>query len=429
MPLLTGPRRALLYAEEEAAGGGQVEVGSFQEPSSTGDQAISTLGFKPQVILCIGSAVSTLGSAVNHHVNSIGMACRSTSETIYQSGQSWSFEHGAAIGAADSRAGLTATYCFYTFYWDGTNRSRGKIKSFDNNGFTITWDTISGNNEYFGYLAFRSSDIAERFIKQYLSRGSVGTLGITGVGFQPENILLNLGGGIYNSTTGTRTTMYASVGFEAGSGGHWSVSECNNHQVSPWGPRGNSRNSTWSFACMASPTPAPGTRALINCNTLDSDGFTINETISPGYAYGYHALCLDGGPANIKGAVWSTGGGFPSTWQVTGVGFQPDFVIFGGHYGARDIHWNGQGQMGLGFMDANGNQFATNAAGSNGIGPSVGSRIAHTNRCFQIMSPAGVSQQAFSFKSMDEDGFTLNCYITTATSSAPFYYAAVKVAD
>ena len=401
-------------------------VGAFQEPASIGTQSITAPGFHPTVLLILGVHQAVPGTAQNHHVCLYGMACRDSVGTIYQSCTSWSGEHGAAYNAMDSRMRLVDTAVINTYYWDASTLNVASLLSFDSTGFTLDWSVVSGSEVYLGYVAFGSSDIANAVIHQWLSRGSVGTKAITGVGFQPE-FILNMGGGIFNALTGQRTTAYAGLGAKHSSY-EFSVGDSMGHQYS-LGPKGNSHNWSTNFHSLATPVGIPSTRTRIDCQSLDADGFTINEAVSPSFVYGHHALCLDGGPASLNMGYWTNGGGSPASFSVTGVGFQPDIVLFFGHKGILDAWWNSQGQMGLGMMDSNGNQFAVCGASNNDTTPSVATRVCHTDKCFTIMAPDGTFQQQYAFKSMDVDGFSLYGYYNDAGHLYPFFYIAIKVAS
>ena len=124
--------------DQEWALGSKVALIQYDVSTASGDVAITGVGFKP-------SSVIFLAQVPNTAQVSIGFDTTGVHYSVYNN-------HGATAtfwGKNDSQA--------ITLLADGSNYTQGKLKSFDADGFTITW-TKTGSPTgmaYIYYLAFR----------------------------------------------------------------------------------------------------------------------------------------------------------------------------------------------------------------------------------------------------------------------------------
>jgi hypothetical protein len=158
------------------------------------------------------------------------------------------------------------------------------------------------------------------------------------------------------------------------------------------------------------------TLAEADLQSWDTSNFTLNWTTNNGTAYVIHYLII-GGDVSAKVLNWqmATATGNQS---VTGIGFQPDVVIHA-HSGSGNLAMGTSGTnagIGLGVMDKNGNQWASEIFSVDAAATSDAQRGQQTNAALFALNNALTVTKKASYVSMDADGFTIN--YSTANANA-----------
>lgn len=249
--------------------------------------------------------------------------------------------------------------------------------------------------------------------------GGTGSVGYTGVGFQPKALIV----------MGANTTLgdgaFAFHGFGAGVAG--STAHCQG--VSANAAATSSVDSNRSSLLISYRNNAGTQRTAASLTSLDADGFTLNWT-SVTDARTYFILCIGG--SDVEAAVGSfTAGGATGNRSVTGLSFQPNAIIF---FDSRlsttasgsEAFW---GPM-LGLVDSAGNQGAYCGESWDGQATMVTSRNQKsTTACIVGTADSGGNlDKEASFVSYNADGFTVNFTTLTALGqNTQTFYIALQV--
>lgn len=180
-----------------------VKVGSVAARTTTGSQAYTGVGFQPEaLILYVSNRVS---AGVTTSVNQLGFGFSSAAAS--RACAITSRNGGTTTGNIDeeSRMAAAAVTLLNTF---GSLHLEATLTSFDADGFTLNFGTVTGSANLIGYIALAGSDLTDVAVGDFLTGTSTGNVDVTGLGFDPDCVLLmhtNLGTALpYTSRTGSR---------------------------------------------------------------------------------------------------------------------------------------------------------------------------------------------------------------------------------
>ena len=233
---------------------------------------------------------------------------------------------------------------------------------------------------------------------------ATGNQAITGLGFTPKLVMFQTVPSLINDLSPANEldmsfgAMDGASQFYIGQNARYgTVTSLNNRFAS---------NNHCIFAANAAGLTTPLYRA--NRVSLDADGFTVNVNTAPasGYRVGYHAI---GGTdlTNVKignfASLGSTG-----NQSITGLGFQPDAIIFGtartalAEANSTAIHW------GLGMASGSPiSQIGHGVYSRNGV--TTGSTRKVLNDVYAIVGEDFTGGIWYAnVTSFDADGFTIN---------------------
>ncbi len=161
-----------------------------------------------------------------------------------------------------------------------TALSTDRIQSITSDGFTLgTNAAVNGNGVAYQWAAFDSGK--EMKVGSYTGNGAA-TQGITGLGFQPESVLI--------LPASAQTAVMRSAGM------------------------------TTTFPLGS------GTGTANQINSLDANGFTVgNSAATNANGTAYHYVAFDSATGTLRATTY-TGNGTDNR-GITGVGFQPRFVL------------------------------------------------------------------------------------------------------
>lgn len=142
--------------------GGRWKVGTFQQPTTTGNQSVTGVGFEPSGVI-IGSASHDAISGVPVTARlSYGFATGSSNQQSV-----WVGDEDAIVGNtnADSRYATNRVVMFYDEAGGGapTAQAEASYVSNDVDGFTVNWTTADTTQRYMGYVAFGASPVRRVF--------------------------------------------------------------------------------------------------------------------------------------------------------------------------------------------------------------------------------------------------------------------------
>lgn len=165
--------------------------------------------------------------------------------------------------------------------------------------------------------------------------------------------------------------------------------------------------------------------AEADMSSWDATNFTLNWTTNNATAYVIHFIAIGGSSVSAKVVGWTMPTATGSK-AITGVGFKPDVVI---HAFPDATFTNAipaslaDATIGLGAMDANGNQWTNFIFSRDGRGTSDTQRGQQTNAAiFTFTNALAVTKKA-SYVSMDTDGFTVNYSVVNGNKTQIFSLA------
>lgn len=135
--------------------GGQYSVGSFSQPSSTGNNAVTGLGFQPTGLL--------LGS-VNDAGNTTDQTNARQTFGATDGTNRFSLWRGDNQTNGDSDLDRTKIMKMMTEGASVTTQAAADITSLDSSGFTFNWSTADATARVVYYLAFGSNAVTSHFL-------------------------------------------------------------------------------------------------------------------------------------------------------------------------------------------------------------------------------------------------------------------------
>lgn len=240
-----------------------------------------------------------------------------------------------------------------------------------------------------------------------------GNQAITGVGFQPKLVILF--GTLFNAV-GTNTARM-SIGASDGTN-EFTVAEHIQHGADPT----NALTIKKTGSCLINLGSA-GTAVLDGTMvSLDADGFTVNWTTVLASSYTISYICLGG--ADLANAYVGSMDLTTSTGNqsVTGLGTQPDSVMFftGDTGTAATSSLNAR--LGLGAATATTARWAAAGASLDNVSTSQADRYFATDKCVLSVTNTAVNFAA-DFVSFDAGGFTINKTTAPGSITRIFYIA------
>lgn len=274
-----------------AIGGADVNayIGNFAGQGTTGSQAITGVGFQPTAVLFHSSDLSTTqwGTVANGTVSGFfGCATASTEEWA----MAWDHR---SINSTTNDSRQTASNCLLE---GDTATGLADFTSMDSDGFTVNWTTA--DDSYYYFVAINGVDA---FAGNNTQKTSTGTQAYTGVGFQPDVLLMM---GTDDAVLDTsRTDIW----------GHSIGATDATSEFAIWYGENRSTGSDMSQAAdetiQSYNAGTPTLNAEANISSFDSDGYTLNWGAADATAR-YHfilALADAGGGATFPGWVTSVG--------------------------------------------------------------------------------------------------------------------------
>lgn len=290
-----------------AASKGLLRVSS---PDS-GPQRVEGLGFRPQALVLWWSRQPLAGAARGNR-GGLGFAAASGG----QSSVAWVSEDAATPTRAQRWLEGDAILGFDSAD-DRAPALRGRIVSFDEDGFTVGWLIRPSFPWLVNYLALGGDDLTHAAVLG-LAASEFGLQAVTGIGFEPDCLMLvptgierpgETAAGVLASVGIATRTACASVAFSSSDGV----------------PVATVRGAQRTDAVVA--LPVPGTAefgALGRLISLDSDGFTLDWSLSGSEPRWMVGLALKGGSFRL-GAVVSPPQ--PRRQQAVDVGFRPSGLL------------------------------------------------------------------------------------------------------
>ncbi|MFQ6069308.1 MAG: hypothetical protein ACE5LC_02155 [Candidatus Aminicenantales bacterium] len=384
-----------------------VARGTLTQPTTTGNQSITGLGFRPAVVLFDGGDKATADGFEQDAEMVAGIAASSTKRASFWIGSvSYSSPY-----PSDTDLSTTSVIRSLT---PGTPTldAAADFVSWDSDGFTIDWTTVDSTQRKIGWVALGPPSGVK--FGTFTANSGTGSQSVTGLGFQPKAVLFWI-----TDLTSAGSGSYARFGRG------WTDGTNQGAVATAWDDSSgvsNSRDRIVNTKCITLIDHSGAILAEAGIVSFDSDGFTINWSTAGGSRLvTYLAL---GGDAltNVKvgGFIYPT----TTSYSETGLGFQPEVVLFMGVESATAFGNTTRGGHGFGVAISSTNRHSDAHRWRDGkVGASSGSSGLDTNYALVFADDTTTPEMALDLVSMDSDGFTLTKDVGGTKQAAVIYLA------
>ncbi len=260
---------------------------------------------------------------------------------------------------------------------------------------------------------------------QWSGRATVGNDVITGVGFQPKVVLIWTGN--YDGTNDSIASY-----FQFGFGAAVDTTAANQRSIFLYSADAAAISSTaanWDENSVTIPGSASSQGYI---SAIGSDGFTVNWTVVDGVPNKMFYVCIGGADVtNTKcGHITSPTAGSTGNQVTSGIGFQPDVVLWFG-CGNTAVAERAGMAWGFGMATSSSNQVCSSGVSKNGSANMDCKRYQRSDNtnCFALIDETTTTNKALegALVSMNADGFTIN-WTTVASGGASrrIGYIAIK---
>lgn len=288
--------------------------GTFAASTGTGTQAVTGVGFQPSVVIFWSVALTAAGSGAGAY-HSFGVGVSSSSQWAF------SYNDDDAVTTTEANRISTDTKCIVFASSGAVLDCQGALSSLDADGFTIDWGASGApaTAVLIHYLALGGTDLTGVKTGIVTGPASTGSQAITGVGFQPDLVLMATS--LNTSTGALAASANLAIGFATSSSARVSSAI-----------RSRDAQTTSDVASLQVENKilsgllsnSAGVSGTYDLTSMDADGFTLNNTTAAsGAKYGY--LALKGGHYKVGMESQKTSTGTKAT---TGAGFKPGAALF-----------------------------------------------------------------------------------------------------
>ncbi len=384
-----------------------VRTGTFQMNTTTGNQAVTGVGFQPKIVLFFPAGENTASGITNDLRAGFGVGISSSARRSIDTNSQTASAAGANVRSQ------TNTSCIRVFTDNSTTvvLYAADFVSLDSDGFTINVTTAPASGFRVGYLALGGADLTNVATGQFQSATATGNQAVTGTGFQPDTILLF---GINSATAPPNAATNTRYGFGMA--------------------RSSTQRGAMDFSADVSADPSNTSRvqrtdrALTTGNgsaqydlvSMDANGFTLNVNPAPGAGLYIHYVALKGGQFAVGNFNTATTTG---NFGVTGTGFQPKAVLFTSFLNASSATAVDDAKYSVGVATSSTERFAVGGYDQDNQATTNSRHWLATDKMYKNYNTSATNIEDIDLVSMDSNGFTLNQTTTDGTARQVNYLA------
>ncbi len=371
------------------------KTGNFALNTSTGNQAVTGVGFLPKIVLFFASENTADGVIADQNV-CIGAGISSTERAMA------TVNDEDNVTTTDSSRVVSNVECLHLQSpgSTGTIRVIADLVSLDADGFTIDITTAPGSAHRVGYLALAGDDLTNVAIGTFNPSGSTGNQAVTGIGFQPDAMLL-----LHN---GTNVAAGAVTEHTLGFG--WAVSTSERGWIGTASDNGAGTSDTFrrqqTDTCIGDLNFSGGTLSgLADFVSFDADGFTVNWSTAGASGDDYIYIAFKGGQYAAGSLTTQTSTG---NFSETGVGFLPSAGIFASFCNAASASTVAGLEMSVGIATSSAERFVVGGVAEDAQGTTDADQFQDDALVYQNYDFAQALEGSIDLVSFDADGFTLD---------------------
>lgn len=149
------------------------KVATYTAPASTGDNAVTGLGFSPGLVVWGHCAASSTTRDTGTTAGPIGYGMMDENHQVCAS---VSREDGITLGVTNNECLADRRAAHFNILSSGSTKCQATRKSMDADGFTLTHDAVSGSTQLWAYLALGSTpappppDVGHDYLSVYRAR-------------------------------------------------------------------------------------------------------------------------------------------------------------------------------------------------------------------------------------------------------------------
>lgn len=393
------------------------KVGSFAQPGSTGNQAITGVGFQPKIVIFWMSSLTADGSGADETL-SIGAATSS-------SDRRWSGDYSKDAGTNNNTVGgwQDDAHCIgiinVTAPTTVNKLAVADFVSMDADGFTVNWTTADATARIVNYLALGGASLTNVKTGQVAENTSTGNQAVTGVGFKPDCLFVwNMCIDNVVPPSGQNIVGRPFMGFVDSALNEGVTAWLPNQKNSPSADKRYQRTSKMVAHFDNNPGNIVFEAAIVS---LDSDGFTFNISTATTANYIFYVA--------LKGISVKTGSFNQATatgnQAVTGLGFKPGALLLQSFDNVAATTAQAQARTSIGVTDGI-NRFAYWQGGIDAqASPFIEKQNLDRANLLKMLTAASTPtvQTVADIVSLDLDGFTINNTTADATAREVLYLA------
>jgi len=334
--------------ETSSPAGVLVASGTFTKSTSTGNQTINGVGFQPKALLFFWTRQTSFDWIQNM---SFGMGFATNYGGQYQN-------YGHTIASDDNldtpEAGTRRSQTYSIIIVTNANMSLGaqaRVVEFTSTGFIINWQTNENHQDIIHYYALGGSDITHARAGFFEVTTSGGNQSVTGVGFQPDFLMLMWSMQYYEVLypypfdVGLNQAILG-IGFGKNSGQQGAVyNYVRESGITRALTFGIQRNDLIFMTLNISRF----TDSLASLASMDVGGFTLNKLDPPARNKPCMYLALKGGQYAVGDFNSRTTMGIQ---DVTSVGFQPKGVFLATRTKPNSTGYTNTAELAIGLANS-----------------------------------------------------------------------------
>lgn len=390
-------------------------VGSFAQPGSTGNQAVTGVGFQPTLVLFWMTGATADGTAANVQ---LGMgAAVSSSDRRYFSHYSADAITPSVGGTGNRSDNANAIGCVSASAGTVTILAAADFVSMDSGGFTVNWTTVDATARIINYLALGGASLTNVKTGQLTNPTATGTQATTGVGFQPDVLLFFALGANTTTPVTVGSDLHGLIGFADSAG--------NVGSLSPFPSRANTTSNDKVYQRTASCVTMLNTAGAVvreaSLTSMDSDGFTLNWSSTNSIQVYCFYVALKGISIKVGSFNQATSNGNQS---VSNLGFAPSALMLESFDNAAATTVQTDYKLSLGITDGT-RRASIWQGGLAGQTTTREKQDLDRANLLKMFTPASspTTLTVADIATLDSDGFTINNTTTDATARQILYFA------
>lgn len=260
--------------------------------TGTGDQAVTGVGFQPDIVIFIGTLHASNAAQQNATQFCFGV--------MDAAGNQWAAtqksQHNVAAGNTNRAFANDACLIFTQTAADNLAHKQSFV-SMDADGFTVNISTAVGLASLIGFICIKGGNWK---VGTETQKTSTGTKATTSVGFQPSGLIL--GSVCGTATSGVDTHARLSLGVATSPSQNTAIWTGDQDAADPTVANTIMRSDKCLTMATEGASASPTVNAEAELDSLDSDGFTLDWTTADATArvFGYVAFGGAGVSSSIK---------------------------------------------------------------------------------------------------------------------------------